>query len=151
MNPSLRIAAATTAVAAALAGALAEAPAAAQTIKIGLISTYSGPGAAQGDQIDRGVKLYMKMNADKRPADVKVEIVQRDDTGADPDVAKRIAQELIVRDKMQLITGIVRTPNLAAIAPLSTEAKVPVMSMNAAGAKILNAAKERIGNPTGLQ
>ena len=151
MNPSLRIAAATTAVAAALAGALAAAPAAAQTIKIGLISTYSGPGAAQGDQIDRGVKLYMKMNADKRPADVKVEIVQRDDTGADPDVAKRIAQELIVRDKMQLITGIVRTPNLAAIAPLSTEAKVPVMSMNAAGAKILNAAKERIGNPTGLQ
>ena len=115
-------------------------PVAAQTIKIGLISTYSGPGAAQGDQIDKGVKLYMKMNADKLPAGVKIELVQRDDTGANPDVAKRIAQELIVRDKVQLITGIVWTPNLAAIAPLSTEAKVPVMSMNAAGARILNAA-----------
>ena len=126
--------------AAALATAFAALPAAAQTVKIGLISTYSGPGAAQGDQIDKGVKLYMKMNADKLPAGVKIELVQRDDTGANPDVAKRIAQELIVRDKVQLITGIVWTPNLAAIAPLSTEAKVPVMSMNAAGARILNAA-----------
>jgi branched-chain amino acid transport system substrate-binding protein len=110
----------------------------AQTVKIGLISTYSGPGAAQGDQIDKGVKLYMKLNADRLPPGVKVEIVQRDDTGANPDVAKRIAQELIVRDKVQLITGIVWTPNLAAIAPLSAEAKIPVMSMNAAGAKLLN-------------
>jgi branched-chain amino acid transport system substrate-binding protein len=115
-------------------------PAAAQTVKIGLISTYSGPGAAQGDQIDKGVKLYMKLNADKLPPGVKIEIVQRDDTGANPDVAKRIAQELIVRDKVQLITGIVWTPNLAAIGPLSTEAKVPVLSMNAAGARVLNAA-----------
>ena len=113
-------------------------PAAAQTIKIGLISTYSGPGAAQGDQIDKGVKLYMKLNADKLPPGVKVELVQRDDTGAIPDVAKRIAQEMIVRDKVQLITGIVWTPNLAAIGPLSAEAKVPVMSMNAAGARVLN-------------
>jgi branched-chain amino acid transport system substrate-binding protein len=116
---------------------LAAQPLLAQTIKIGLISTYSGPGAAQGDQIDKGVKLYMKLNADKLPAGVKIEIVQRDDTGANPDVAKRIAQELIVRDKVQLITGIVWTPNLAAIAPLSAEAKIPVMSMNAAGAKLL--------------
>ena len=129
-----------TLVATALAALFAALPAAAQTIKIGLISTYSGPGAAQGDQIDKGVKLYMKLNADKLPAGVKIELVQRDDTGANPDVAKRIAQELIVRDKVQLITGIVWTPNLAAIAPLSTEARVPVMSMNAAGARILNAA-----------
>lgn len=126
--------------AAALAAAFTALPSAAQTVKIGLISTYSGPGAAQGDQIDKGVKLYMKLNADKLPPGVKIELVQRDDTGANPDVAKRIAQELIVRDKVQLITGIVWTPNLAAIAPLSTEAKVPVMSMNAAGARILNAA-----------
>ena len=123
-----------TLVATALAVAL---PAGAQTIKIGLIGTYSGPGAAQGDQIDKGVKLYMKLNADKLPPGVKIEIVQRDDTGPNPDVAKRIAQELIVRDRVQLITGIVWTPNLAAIAPLSAEAKIPVMSMNAAGAKVL--------------
>ena len=123
-----------TLVATALAVAL---PASAQTIKVGLIGTYSGPGAAQGDQLDKGVKLYMKLNADKLPPGVKVEIVQRDDTGPNPDVAKRVAQELIVRDRVQIITGIVWTPNLAAIAPLSAEAKVPVISMNAAGAKVL--------------
>ena len=122
----------------ALAGVLFAQASAAQTIKIGLIGTYSGPGAAQGDQIEKGVKLYMKLNADKLPPGVKIEILQRDDTGANPDVAKRVAQELIVRDKVQLITGIVWTPNLAAIAPLSAEAKIPVMSMNAAGAKVLN-------------
>ena len=131
MNPNtLRL----TLVATALALAL---PVGAQTIKVGLIGTYSGPGAAQGDQIDKGVKLYMKLNADKLPPGVKVEIVQRDDTGPNPDVAKRVAQELIVRDRVQIITGIVWTPNLAAIAPLSAEAKIPVISMNAAGAKVL--------------
>ena len=62
---------------AALATAFAALPVAAQTIKIGLISTYSGPGAAQGDQIDKGVKLYMKLNADKLPAGVKIELVDR--------------------------------------------------------------------------
>ena len=75
-------------------------PASAQTIKIGLISTYSGPGAAQGDQIDKGVKLYMKLHADKLPPGVKIELVTRDDTGPNGDVAKRVAQELIVRDKV---------------------------------------------------
>ena len=112
-------------------------PVAAQTIKIGLISTYSGPGAAQGDQIDKGVKLYMKLNADKLPPGVKVELISRDDTGANGDVAKRIAQELIVRDKVQILTGVVWTPNMAAIAPLTAEAKIPFVSANASGAKVV--------------
>ncbi len=112
-------------------------PAAAQTVKIGLISSYSGPGAAQGDQIDKGVKLYMKLNADKLPPGVKVELITRDDTGANGDVAKRVAQELIVRDKVQILTGVVWTPNMAAIAPLTAEAKVPFISANAAGAKVV--------------
>ena len=112
-------------------------PAAAQTVKIGLISSYSGPGAAQGDQIDKGVKLYMKLNADKLPPGVKVELVSRDDTGANGDVAKRIAQELIVRDKVQILTGVVWTPNMAAIAPLTAEAKIPFVSANASGAKVV--------------
>ncbi len=122
---------------AAFACAMVAQPLYAQTVKIGFIATYSGPGAAQGDQMDKGAKLYMKLNADKLPPGVKVELVQRDDTGANPDVAKRIAQELIVRDKVQILTGITWTPNLAAIVPLSTEAKVPLMSMNAAGARLL--------------
>jgi len=109
-----------------------------QTIKIGFISSYSGAAAAQGDQLDKGVKLYMKLNGDKLPPGVKIELITRDDTGPNPDVAKRVAQELIVRDKVQFLTGVVWTPNMAAIAPLTTEAKVPFVSMNAAGARIMN-------------
>ena len=113
-------------------------PALTQTIKIGFISSYSGAAAAQGDQLDKGVKLFMKLNGDKLPPGVKVELITRDDTGPNPDVAKRVAQELIVRDKVQFLTGLVWTPNMAAIAPLTTEAKVPFVSMNAAGARIMN-------------
>ncbi len=110
--------------------------AAAQTVKIGVVSTYSGPTAAQGDQLDKGIKLFMKLNGGKLPPGVKVELVVRDDAGANPDNAKRIAQELIVRDKVQFLTGVVWTPNAAAIAPLSAEAKIPFISMNAAGVSI---------------
>jgi branched-chain amino acid transport system substrate-binding protein len=78
---------------AAVALSLAAATSAAQTIKIGFVGTYSGPGAAAGDQLDKGVKLYMKLNGDKLPPGVKVEIITRDDTGPNPDVAKRISQE----------------------------------------------------------
>ena len=112
------------------------ATAGAQTVRIGFMSTYSGPGAAQGDQLDKGTRLYLKLNGDKLPPGVKVELVVRDDTGPNPDNAKRIAQELIVRDKVQFLAGLVWTPNAAAIAPLSAEAKVPFISMNAAGVSI---------------
>jgi branched-chain amino acid transport system substrate-binding protein len=117
---------------------LCTAPLPAQTVKVGFMSTFSGPGAAQGDQLDKGAKLYLKLNSGKLPKGVKIELISRDDTGANPDVAKRIAQELIVRDKVQLLTGFVWTPNAAAIAPLTAEAKVPYISMNAAGVNIVN-------------
>src|SRR5262249_3302313 len=118
------------------AAVLGAAPAEAQTVKVGFISTYSGPGAAQGDQLDKGFKLYLKLNGSKLPPGVKVETIGRDDTGPNPDTAKRIAQELIVRDKVNFLTGVVWTPNAAAIAPLTAEAKVPFISMNAAGVSI---------------
>jgi branched-chain amino acid transport system substrate-binding protein len=108
----------------------------AQTITIGIINTYSGPLAAQGDQLDKGFKLYLKLNGDKLPPGVKVEPIYRDDTGPNPDTAKRLAQELIIRDKVQFLTGTVWTPNAAAIAPLTAEAKVPFISANAAGVNI---------------
>jgi branched-chain amino acid transport system substrate-binding protein len=111
-------------------------PAVAQTIKIGFLSTYSGPGAAQGDQLDKGAKLYLKLNSDKLPPGVKIDLVVRDDTGPNPDNAKRVAQELILRDKVQFLTGFVWTPNAAAIASLTAEAKVPYISMNAAGVAV---------------
>ena len=121
---------------AALALAAISGLAAAQTVKIGIITTYSGPGSAQGDQLDKGFKLYLKLNAGKLPPGVKVEPVFRDDTGANADAAKRLAQELIAREKVQFLTGVVWTTNAAAIAPLTAEAKVPFVSANAAGVSI---------------
>ncbi len=110
--------------------------ASAQTIKIGIMTTYSGPGSAQGDQLDKGYKLYLKLHAKDLPPGVKVEPIFRDDTGANPDAAKRLAQELIARDKVQFLTGFVWTPNAMAIAPLTAAAKVPYISANAAGVSL---------------
>lgn len=115
--------------------------ASAQTIKIGIVTTYSGPGAGQGDQLDKGYKLYLKLNGDKLPPGVKVEPIYRDDTGPNPDAAKRLAQELIARDKVQFLTGVVWTPNAAAMAPLTAEAKVPFVIANAAGWPITRASE----------
>ena len=111
-------------------------PAAAQTIKIGFIDTYSGPFAQAGDELDKGVKLYIKEHEKDLPPGVKIELVNRDDTGPNPDVAKRVAQELITRDHVQLLAGEIASPNAAAIAPLTAEAKTPFVIMNAAGVNI---------------
>jgi len=110
---------------------LLAAAAPAQTIKIGVINSYSGPFATLGDLMDKGMKLYIKQHADKLPPGVKVELIIRDDGGPNPDKAKQLAQELIVRDKVQFITGVVFTPNAMAIAPLTQEAKVPFFIGNA--------------------
>jgi len=121
-----------TGIAVSLIAALWVSAAAAQTVKIGLINTYSGPMASNGDQIQKAVDLFMKLNESKLPKGVKLEIIKRDDTGINPETAKRLAQELIVREKVDIITGVVWTPNAAAIAPLTAEAKVPFIIMNAA-------------------
>ena len=122
---------------AALCGAMAVAvPASAQTVKIGLINTYSGAMASNGDQIEKAINLFMKSGQCKLPPGVNLEIIKRDDTGINPETAKRLAQELIVRDKVQMITGVVWTPNALSIAPLVTEAKVPFVIMNAGTAMI---------------
>jgi branched-chain amino acid transport system substrate-binding protein len=106
---------------------------AAETVKIGVILTYSGPQASLGDQIDKGVKLYLKMHEKELPNGVTLELVRRDDTGPNPDVAKRLAQELVTRDRVQFLTGVVWTPNANAIVPIVTESKTPFVIMNAAG------------------
>jgi branched-chain amino acid transport system substrate-binding protein len=114
------------------------APASAQTVvKVGVILTYSGPEASLGETIDRGIKLWMKEHGNDLPSGVKVELIRRDDTGPNPEVAKRLAQELVVRDKVNLLTGVVWSPNAAAIAPVTAEAKLPFIIMNAAGAAIV--------------
>jgi branched-chain amino acid transport system substrate-binding protein len=122
-----------------LAGAFAFAlagAAAAQTVRVGLINTYSGPMASNGDQIEKAINLFMKSGQCKLPPGVKIEIIRRDDTGINPETAKRLAQELIVRERVDILTGVVWTPNALAIAPLATEAKKPFVIMNAGTAMI---------------
>jgi branched-chain amino acid transport system substrate-binding protein len=111
-------------------------PAAAETrVKIGFINSYSGFLAQPGDEMDKGVALYVKEHEKELPPGVTIEVIKRDDTST-PEVAKRAAQELITRDHVNLLFGLVASPNAAAIAPLTAQAKVPLLITNAAGAAI---------------
>ncbi len=107
-------------------------PAAAQDIvRIGVVAEFSGPFADYGAQILGGMKTYLKQNGDTFGGR-KVELIVRDTTGAAPDVAKRLAQELVTRDNVDMLAGFGLTPNALAVAPVATEAKKPMVIMNAA-------------------
>jgi branched-chain amino acid transport system substrate-binding protein len=112
--------------AAAMSAARAE-----DAIKIGLLLPFSGPFADYGGQIGHGVDLYMRQHGDS-VAGRKIEIIRRDVTGVAPDVAKRLARELVTRDKVDLLAGFGLTPNTLAVGPVGTEAKKPMVIMNAA-------------------
>src|ERR671936_1768208 len=103
----------------------------AQTVKIGVVNTFTGPQAVFGEMTDRAFKLYQKLHEKDLPAGVKLEFLTRDDGGPNPDKARQLAQELIVRDRVQLLAGVAFTPNAMAIAPVATEAKVPLFITNA--------------------
>jgi branched-chain amino acid transport system substrate-binding protein len=111
--------------------------AAAQTVvKIGLINSYTGFVAQAADEGQKAIDLYVKLHEKDLPPGVKLDIVKRDDTSA-PEVGKRLAQELIARDHVQLLTGVVLSPVAAAVAPLTAEAKVPLLlDIAAAGVQI---------------
>lgn len=112
------------------------APAEAQTVvKIGYISSFSGLFAEAGNQMDKGIALYVKEHEKDLPSGVSVQLIKRDDTSM-PEVAKRLAQELITRDHVNLLFGLIASPNAAAIAPLTAQAKVPLLITNAAGSAI---------------
>jgi branched-chain amino acid transport system substrate-binding protein len=100
-------------------------------VKLGLIGEFSGPFAQYGQQILGGMKAYMKLHGDM-VAGKKIEIVQKDTGGPAPDVAKRLAQELVTRDNVDLLVGFGLTPNALAVAPVATEAKKAMVIMNAA-------------------
>ena len=104
---------------------------AAQPVKIGVVAEFSGPFADYGTQIVNGMKTYLKQNGDTFGGR-KIEIIQRDTTGAAPDIAKRLAQELITRDNVDILAGFGLTPNALAVAPIDAEAKKPMVIMNAA-------------------
>jgi branched-chain amino acid transport system substrate-binding protein len=120
----------------AAAGASLPLPLAAQTVKVGLINSYTGFVAQPADQGQKGFDLYVKLHEKDLPPGVKIEVLRRDDT-SNPEVGKRLAQELITRDHVQLLTGVVLSPVAAAVAPMTAEAKVPLLlDIAAAGAAI---------------
>jgi branched-chain amino acid transport system substrate-binding protein len=111
---------------------LAAAPAGAQdTIKIGVILPYSGQFADTGNQLDNAIKLYVKQHGDT-VAGKKLEFIRKDVGGIAPDTAKRLAQELVVRDKVDILAGFVLTPNALAAGDISEQAKKFMVVMNAA-------------------
>jgi branched-chain amino acid transport system substrate-binding protein len=114
-----------------LAAALASPAAAQNTVKIGLILPYSGQFADGAAQMDNAIKLYVKQHGDT-VAGKKLEFIRKDTGGIAPDVAKRLAQELIVRDKVDILAGFLLTPNALAAGDVSAEAKKFMVVMNAA-------------------
>jgi branched-chain amino acid transport system substrate-binding protein len=110
----------------AAAGASVPSSLTAQTVKVGLINSYTGFVAQPADQGQKGFDLYVKLHEKDLPPGLKIELLRRDDT-SNPEVGKRLAQELITRDHVQLLTGIVLSPVATAVAPLTAEAKVPLL------------------------
>src|SRR5216117_4322826 len=108
-----------------------------QPVKIGLIMPYSGQFADAATQMDNAIKLYMKEHGDA-VAGRKLEIIRRDTGGVAPDIAKRHAQELVVRDRIDILAGFVLTPNALAAADVSAEAKKFMVVMNAATSIIIS-------------
>ena len=104
---------------------------AADTIKIGLIMCYSGQFADTATQMDNAIKLYMKQNGDT-VAGRKIELIRKDTGGIAPDIAKRLAQEVIVRDHADILGGWILTPNALAGGDVSAQAKKFMVVMNAA-------------------
>ncbi len=121
----------------ALSAAMGSAMAQANTFKIGLILPMTGPFASTGKQIDAAVRLYIAQNGDT-VAGKKVQVILKDDTGA-PDVTKRIAQELVINEKVQVLAGFGLTPLAFATAPVATQSKTPLVVMAAATSTITEA------------
>ncbi len=107
------------------------------TFRIGLILPLTGPFASTGKQIDSAVKLYLAQNGDK-VAGKKVQVIIKDDTGT-PDVTKRLAQELVVNDKVHVLAGFGLTPLAFTTAPIATQSKTPMVVMAAATSSITEA------------
>lgn len=108
---------------------------AADVIKIGMIAEFSGPAAEYGKQMENGMKTYMKQHGDV-VAGKKIQIITRDVGGPNPEVAKRLAQELVTRDNVDILAGFGFTPNAMAAAAVATEAKKPMIVMNAASSVV---------------
>ncbi|MGH7075984.1 MAG: ABC transporter substrate-binding protein [Stellaceae bacterium] len=107
---------------------------AAGTLKVGVVLSMTGPFALAGHEMRAGIETYLAMHGDK-VAGKNVEIIYRDDTGQ-ADVTKRLSQELVIRDHVNVLTGFDLTPLAGAAAPIATEAKIPMVLMSTAGLEL---------------
>jgi len=119
------------------ASSLLSVPALAQTVKVGVVLPYSGVGAEFAQQVDRGIQTFMKLNPNAF-GPYKVELVKRDSKNPSGAEAKTAVQELIVQEKVDILTGFIYSPDAIASAQLATEAKKPMVIMNAGTAWITN-------------
>ena len=106
-----------------------------EPLKIGMVLPMSGPFASYGKQIEAGARLYLAQSGGTFSGR-KVELIIKDDTGVAPEISKRAAQELVVKDKVDILAGFGLTPSAFAVAPIATEAKKPMIVMNAATSAI---------------
>ena len=116
-------------------GVLLAAPSRAENIKIGVMLPYSGVNADLGDVQDKAIDLFMKLHG-KDLAPNTVELIKRDEGPPSGANAKTVATELITRDKVKLILGVVFSPSAIAMAPVMTQAKIPLVIANAGTAWI---------------
>jgi branched-chain amino acid transport system substrate-binding protein len=119
------------------AASLAAASAGAQTVRVGVVLPFTGVGAEFGQQVDRGIQMFMKLNPDAL-GPYKVEFVKRDSKNPSGAEAKTAVQELIAQEKVDIVTGFVYSPDAIASAPLVSAAKKPMVVMNAGTAWITN-------------
>ncbi len=110
--------------------ALATSAMAAEPLKVGVILPFTGPYAIYGTKILNGAKLYLSEHGGKIGGQ-EVELVTADDTGVAPELSRRLAQQLLVKDKVKYLIGFGLTPSALTVAPLASQAKVPMIVMNA--------------------
>jgi branched-chain amino acid transport system substrate-binding protein len=109
--------------------------AASTTVNVGISLAMSGHVAEIGNNVWKGLSLYSDLHADSLPAGVHINTLLRDDKGS-PDEIKRIVQELVIRNKVTLLGGVALTPQAMAVAPIVTQAKIPLMVMNASTSSV---------------
>jgi branched-chain amino acid transport system substrate-binding protein len=107
------------------------------TFKVGLLLPMTGPFASTGKQMEAGARLYLAQNGDT-VAGKKIELILKDDTST-PDVTKRLAQEMVVNQKVNVLAGFGLTPLAFATAPVATQSKTPMVVMAAATSSITQA------------
>ncbi|MFB9947569.1 ABC transporter substrate-binding protein [Rhizobium puerariae] len=107
----------------------------ADTIKVGVIAEFSGPFAMYGKQYREAIEAYVAKHG-KQAGDHTIEFIYKDVGGSNPDVAKTLAQELLIREEVDYLAGFTFTPNALAVAPLIDQSETPTVIFNAATSSI---------------